>query len=192
MLIQRPVLNVEFSTGEKDMSRFTAAVFAILLSAMPAWSLELDAPFDNIDGGELTLSQWSGQPVLVVNTASRCGYTKQYSQLQDLYDRYRDEGLVVLAVPSNDFKQELADEGKVKEFCETQFGLDLPMTGITHVKGKAAHPFFRSLKTEVGFVPRWNFNKVLIGPDGTVVKTYGSRTKPLSGAITREVEALLN
>lgn len=174
------------------MSRFTAAVFAILLSAMPAWSLDLDAPFANIDGGELTLSQWSGQPVLVVNTASRCGYTKQYGQLQDLYDRYRDAGLVVLAVPSNDFRQELADEGKIKEFCETQFGLDLPMTGITHVKGKAAHPFYHSLKTEVGFVPRWNFNKVLIGPDGTVIKTYGAKTKPLSAAITREVEALLN
>lgn len=168
-------------------------VLAVLLSlwATVSVALELDAPFDNIDGGQLTLSQWAGQPVLVVNTASRCGYTDQYAGLQTLYDTYRDQGLVVLAVPSDDFRQELSSNEAVKDFCELQYGIDLPMTGITSVKGAGAHPFYRSLKEETGFRPRWNFNKVLIGPDGTVVDTFGSRTKPMSRDIRDAVEALL-
>ncbi|MCG7860289.1 glutathione peroxidase, partial [Flavihumibacter sediminis] len=97
--------------------------------------------------------------------ASRCGYTPQYEGLQTLYERYRDRGLVVLAVPSDDFRQELGSNDEVKEFCEMTFGLDMPMTGVTHVRGAEAHPFFASLKAEEGFVPRWNFNKVLIAPD---------------------------
>ena len=165
--------------------------FVLALVAAPLSALELDAPFENIDGGSLRISDWAGQPVLVVNTASRCGYTPQYEGLQTLYERYRDQGLVVLAVPSDDFRQELGSNEEVKEFCEMTFGLDMPMTGKTHVRGAEAHPFFASLKAEEGFAPRWNFNKVLIAPDGTVAATYRSRTKPLSGAITKEVEALL-
>lgn len=157
-----------------------------------ARALELDAPFQSIDGGKITLSQWAGQPVLVVNTASRCGYTKQYDGLQSLYDTYRARGLVVLAVPSGDFRQELKTNAAVKGFCELQFDLDLPMTEITRVKGPSAHAFYKSLKFEVGFEPRWNFNKVLIGPNGAVVKTFGARTKPMSSMIRREIEPLLN
>jgi len=170
--------------------RLIATLVATCL-ALPAAALDRAAPFGNIDGGELRLSDWSGQPVLVVNTASRCGFTPQYEGLQTLYDRYRDRGLVVLAVPSNDFRQELASEDKVKEFCEVNFGLDIPMTTITPVKGPRAHPFYASLAAETGFTPSWNFNKVLIGPDGEVAGTWGSMTRPSSGAITRKVEALL-
>jgi len=166
-------------------------VFLAALVALPALALDLKTPFGSIDGGELSLGDWSGQPVLVVNTASRCGYTQQYAGLQKLYDRYRDQGLVVLAVPSNDFRQELSSDEEVKEFCEVQFGLDIPMTTITPVRGGDAHPFYASLADEAGFAPRWNFNKVLIGPDGSVAGTWGSRTKPLSGKITHAVEALL-
>ncbi|MDO6480830.1 glutathione peroxidase [Shimia thalassica] len=173
------------------MKQVMLAILIAVAWVLPVKALELDAPFENIDGGELQLSQWQGQPVLVVNTASRCAYTKQYSQLQSLYDQYRDQGLVVLAVPSNDFRQELGSEEEVKAFCEIQFGLDLPMTGITRVKGKDAHPFFRSLAQEEGFRPKWNFNKVLIAPDGSLVKTFGSKTAPLSGAITSQIEAFL-
>ncbi len=162
-----------------------------LLFAFQANALELDAPFDSIDGGTLSLSEWRGQPILVVNTASQCAFTKQYRGLQDLYDKYRDRGLVVLAIPSDDFRQELATEAEVKDFCELQYGIDMPMTGITHVKGSQAHPFYMSLQEEIGFVPRWNFNKVLIGPDGQVVETYGSLVTPLSASITRKIEALL-
>ncbi len=147
--------------------------------------------FDSIDGGTLSLDDWRGQPVLVVNTASRCGYTGQYDELQALYDRYRDRGLVVLAVPSNDFRQELATDAEVAEFCEVNFGLDFPMTTITSVKGAAAHPFYQWLSQTEGFVPGWNFNKVLIAPDGSVAGTFGAPVKPLSGRITTQIEAML-
>lgn len=159
--------------------------------ALPAHALDLDAPFEAIEGGELSLSEWRGQPVLLVNTASRCGFTGQYEGLQALYDSYRDQGLVVLAVPSSDFRQELASNTEVKQFCDAQFGLDFPMTTITSVKGDTAHPVYKTLKAEAGFVPRWNFYKVLIAPDGTVAATYSAMTKPGSSKIRRDIEALL-
>ncbi len=170
--------------------RFIATLIAFVL-ALPAAALDLDAPFENIDGGTLKLSEWRGQPVLVVNTASRCGFTKQYSALQELYDTYRDRGLVVLAVPSDDFKQELSNNEAIKEFCELQYGLDMPMTGLTHVRGQQAHPFFQSVLKEAGFEPSWNFNKVLVSPDGRVAGTYGSPVRPMSGQITGDIEKLL-
>lgn len=151
-----------------------------------------DARFASIDGGTLALSDWPGQPVLVVNTASQCGFTYQYDGLQALYDTYRDKGLVVLAVPSDDFKQELESAEEIKEFCDVNFGLDLPMADLTEVTGKNAHPFYRAIAAESGFVPRWNFNKVLIDADGNVVGTWGSATKPRSRQIRQAVEALLN
>lgn len=170
------------------------AIFALIaiLLATPALALELEEPFENIDGGTLRLSDWRGQPVLVVNTASLCGFTGQYAALQSLYDRYRDQGLVVLAVPSDDFQQELDGNAEIKEFCDVQFGLDLPMTGMTHVRGPVAHPFYASLADEVGFTPSWNFNKVLIGPDGRVVETFGAPVRPMSRKITDQIEAVLN
>ncbi|MEL0438388.1 glutathione peroxidase [Phycobacter sp. 'Weihai'] len=147
--------------------------------------------FDSIDGGVIDLASFRGQPVLVVNTASRCGFTKQYAGLQTLYDRYRDRGLVVLAVPSNDFKQELGSAEEVKQFCELNYDLTLPMTDITPVKGTNAHPFFQAVRAETGFEPGWNFNKILIAPDGSVAGTWGSVARPLSGQITGAIERLL-
>lgn len=171
---------------------FRIVVLSIsLFLGQQASAVELGVPFDSIDGGTLSLSQWQGKPVLVVNTASQCGFTGQYRGLQDLYDRFRDRGLVVLAIPSDDFRQELATNAEVKEFCELQYGIDMPMTTITHVKGQEAHPFYKTLKDETGFEPGWNFNKVLIGPGGQVVETYGSMVRPLSNAITRQIETLL-
>lgn len=171
--------------------RFLTAVFCALF-ALPVAAVELDQPFENIDGGTLKLSDWAGQPVLVVNTASHCGFSSQYTDMQKLYDTYRDQGLVVLAVPSDDFNQELGSNAEVKDYCEMTYGIDLPMTGITQITGGAAHPFYASLKSQEGFAPAWNFNKVLISPTGEVVATYRSQIKPTSGKITREVEALLN
>lgn len=162
-----------------------------LLLGHPALAKPIGGTFASIDGGTLSLEEWRGRPVLVVNTASRCGFTGQYENLQALYDRYRDRGLVVLAVPSNDFRQELASAEEVKEFCELTYGIDLPMTDITPVRGDGAHPFYQAVKAETGFVPRWNFNKVLLGPDGEVVETWGSMTKPDSRRVTRRIEALL-
>lgn len=150
-----------------------------------------DVVFSNIDGGTHVFSQWAGQPVLVVNTASECGFTGQYAGLQALHDAYKERGLVVLAVPSDDFRQELGSAEEVKAFCEVNFGLDLPMADITTVKGANAHPFYKAVKAETGFAPKWNFNKVLIGPDGAVVRTWPSAVKPMSGQVRRAIEPLL-
>lgn len=157
------------------------------LAALPATGFE----FDSIDGGTLSTEAWRGQPVLVVNTASRCGFTRQYEGLQALQDRYGSAGLVVLAVPSNDFRQELDDAAAVRDFCETTFGLTLPMTDITQVRGADAHPFYRWLADTHGFTPRWNFNKVLLDGAGDVVATWGSMTLPESPEVTGRIEALL-
>lgn len=167
-------------------------IFVLAMTlASPVAALNLDEVFSNIDGGTHRLSDWAGQPILVVNTASLCGFTPQYDALQDLHNRYSEQGLVVLAVPSDNFNQELEDEAAVKEFCEINYNLTLPMTGITDVKGPQAHPFYRSLAEE-GFEPNWNFNKVLIGPDGELVATYRSRVSPTSRQITSEIERLLD
>ncbi|MFN4129588.1 MAG: glutathione peroxidase, partial [Paracoccaceae bacterium] len=107
--------------------------------------------FDSIDGGTIALDDWRGHPVLVVNTASLCGFTRQYDDLQALHDRYSARGLLVLAVPSDDFNQELADAKAVKEFCTLRFDLTLAMTDITHVRGPQAHPFYQWLAAEQGF-----------------------------------------
>lgn len=147
--------------------------------------------FPSIDGGTIHMSDWNGRPVLVVNTASQCAFTGQYEELQTLYDTYRDEGLVVLAVPSDDFRQEFDSAAEVKAFCEMTFGLDLPMTDIMRVKGPKAHPLYREIKIETGFAPRWNFNKVLFDPDGEVVATWGSNVSPMSLPIKRAVTQAL-
>ena len=147
--------------------------------------------FDGLTGGQFALDDWRGRPVLIVNTASLCGYTYQYDDMQALYDRYRDRGLVVLAVPSNDFRQEQASDDNVADFCEVNFALDFPMTRITPVRGAGAHPFYRWLAGAHGFVPNWNFNKVLIGPDGTVLGTWRSATQPTARPIRRMIEAAL-
>lgn len=151
-----------------------------------------DATFASIDGGTLSLADWHGRPVLLVNTASFCAFTPQYDDLQALYDRYRNRGLVVLAVPSDDFRQEYGTNAEVKEFCELTFGIDMPMTEITPVTGDAAHPVYAWLRETTGFAPAWNFNKVLIDPAGRVAATWGSRTKPGSAEITGAIEALLD
>lgn len=163
-----------------------------LLAAPVAQAAGFTGTFASIDGGTLSIEDWRGRPVLVTNTASRCAFTRQYDELQALYDEYRDEGLVVLAVPSQDFNQELATAEEVKDFCEVNFNLDIPMTDITPVRGAEAHPFYRALKAEAGFEPAWNFNKVLIGPDGEFIAAWGSVVRPDARPITRAIEALLD
>jgi len=170
------------------MRRGAAVVLALM--AGPGMALA-GFSFTSIDGGTIDLDDFSGRPVLVVNTASLCAFTRQYDELQALQDRYNAGGLVVLAVPSDDFRQELADAEAVKAFCDVNFDLTLPMTDITTVRGRDAHPFYLWLRDSHGFAPDWNFNKVLIGPDGSLVATWGSVVRPTSGVITREIEALL-
>jgi glutathione peroxidase len=168
------------------MLRRLALTLSCLL-ALPAFAAQ-GMRFDSIDGGTLALEDWRGKAVLVVNTASRCGFTSQYDGLQALQDRFAEEGLVVLTVPSNDFRQELATEEDVKEFCEVNFGLTLPMTTITPVTGPKAHPFYTWLRDTHGVEPVWNFNKVLIDPEGRFAGFWGSSTRPLSRALTQAIE----
>jgi glutathione peroxidase len=133
----------------------------------------------------------AGRPVLVVNTASLCDYAGQFEALQDLHDRFGPRGALILAVPSDDFDQELADEAAVKEYCAMTYDLTLPMTEITAVRGATPHPFYAWLRKTAGFTPRWNFNKVLLAPDGSVAGTWGAATPPESAAIAGPIEAFL-
>lgn len=165
-------------------------VVAAAVWALPALAAPLAGEarsFASIDGGTLDLEGVA----LVTNTASLCAFSPQYDQLQTLHERYAAQGLTVLAVPSDDFRQELASEEEVKEFCSVNFGLTLPMTVITPVRGQQAHPFYRWLSETHGVAPAWNFHKVLIGPDGEVLGAWGSSTRPTSRTITRAVEAAL-
>ncbi len=164
---------------------------ALLLIGRTVQAAPVSGEFPSIDGGTLSLSDWRGQPVLVVNTASQCGFTGQYAGLQKLQDIYGAEGLVVLAVPSDSFNQELETASEVKEFCELNYDLTLPMADITPVTGPQAHPFHKEVAAETGFVPGWNFNKILLSPEGEVVATFGSTTRPDSRKLRRQVEALL-
>ena len=150
--------------------------------------------FTGIDGGKLPLSAWAGHPVLIVNTASFCGYTPQYRDLEALWRRYRDQGLVVLGVPSNDFgAQEPGSAAEIKTFCETNYDIDFPLTEKYRVIGGAAHPFYRWVAATLGedAAPRWNFHKYLVGPDGELAGTWPSSVRPGDGAITGEIDKLL-
>ena len=153
-----------------------------------------DLTFTSIEGTPLPLSEFSGKALLVVNTASFCGFTKQYADLQTLWKRYEDKGLVVLGVPSNDFgQQEPGTDSEIKDFCEINFDIDFPMTTKEHVKGPSAHPFYKWAASKKGAVakPRWNFHKYLISTDGELIDWFSSPTSPLSNRLTRSVEAVL-
>ena len=150
--------------------------------------------FMSIDGEKLPLDAWRGRPVLVVNTASFCGYTPQYSDLEALWRRYRDRGLVVLGVPSNDFgRQEPGSATEIKEFCATNYSVDFPMAEKCHVIGGRAHPFYQWIAASLGegAAPRWNFHKYLVGPDGQLTGAWPAQVVPSDSRITGEIERLL-
>lgn len=146
--------------------------------------------FDAIEGGVIDLGALAGGPVLVVNTASRCGFTGQYDGLQALHERYRDRGLTVIGVPSDSFRQELEDEAAVKEFCEVNFGIDFPMTEITPVSGADAHPFYAWARDE-GAAPMWNFHKILLDGEGRIAGSFGPTVEPDAPELSGAIEALL-
>ncbi len=154
-------------------------------SPAPHWKI------DSIYGGTYDSAEFAGKPILLVNTASLCGFTPQFSALQSLYDTYKARGLIVFAVPSDDFNQEKADNAAVKDFCEMTFGINLPMATISKVKGKDAHPLYQWLHDAAGFTPDWNFNKVLFDKSGYVVATWDAYAEPLGGAIQDAIEANL-
>lgn len=138
-----------------------------------------------------SLCQYAGKVLLVVNTASFCGFTGQYKGLEALYSRYKDKGLVVLGFPSNDFSQETGNNAQIAEFCENTFGVKFPMFVKSSVKGAEASAFYRQLAEAAGGPPRWNFHKYLIGRDGKVVDSYTSLTAPDSKSLVKAIEEQL-
>lgn len=138
-----------------------------------------------------SLCQYSGKVILVVNTASYCGFTPQYKGLEALYDKYKDRGLVVLGFPSNDFAQEKATNQEIADFCENTFGVKFPMFTKTAVTGDNAAPFFKQLAQTPGQRPKWNFYKYLIGRDGKLIDSYNSMTSPDSRSLVQALEKSL-
>ena len=152
-----------------------------------------DFKIESITGEVIDLNKFQNKVVLLTNTASYCGFTKQYSDLQKLWQKYKEEGLIVLGVPSNSFNQEKSNEKDVKDFCEVNFNINFPMTKITEVKGEDAHEIFKWAKKNYGksAVPKWNFHKILINKKGKVEDTFASFTNPMSNKITSKIESLL-
>ena len=152
-----------------------------------------DFKINGISGEIINLKDYQNKLVLVVNTASYCGFTKQYDDLQLLWEKYRSDGLIVLGVPSNSFNQEKKADAEVKEFCDVNFNIDFPMTTITEVKGENSHELFKWAERNYGksAVPKWNFHKILINKEGKIEDTYNSFTKPMSKKITSKIESLL-
>lgn len=150
--------------------------------------------FTSIDGEPLPMSSFDGKVVLVVNTASKCGYTPQYEGLQELSDKYEPQGFTVLGVPSNDFGgQEPGTEEEIKTFCEINFGVDFPLTSKAHAVGPEQHEFWKVAKSGLGDAaePKWNFHKVLVGKSGQVLKAYPSSVKPLDDTLQADIEGAL-
>ena len=153
-----------------------------------------DFKINSINGEELDLSIFENKTILLVNVASKCGFTKQYDGLQNLYDDYKDKGLVVIGVPSNQFGgQEPGTETEIKNFCETNFNITFPITSKYDVKGDNAHPIYLLAKDTYGksSVPKWNFHKILINKEGKVVDTFASFTTPMSNKILKKLEEIL-
>ena len=152
-----------------------------------------DFKIDNIIGEEIDFQDYKNKVVLLVNTASYCGFTKQYDELQELWDLYKSKGLIVLGVPSNSFNQEKNNNLDIKKFCEVNFSINFPLTTITDVKGENAHELFKWAKENHGksTIPKWNFHKILINKDGEVEDTFASFTKPMSKKIINIIENIL-
>jgi len=153
-----------------------------------------DFKINSISGELINLNDFRGKPVLVVNTASYCGFTKQYDDMQELWEKYKDKGLIVLGVPSNSFNQEKKNNDEVKEFCEVNFSINFPITESTDVNGDNAHEIYKWAKENHGksAVPKWNFYKILINKEGKIEDTYASLTNPTSKKITKRIESLLD
>ena len=152
-----------------------------------------DFSIESISGESISLSEYKNKVVLLVNTASQCGFTPQYAGLQKIYDKYKDDGFVVLGVPSNDFNQELSSDDDVKKFCEIRYGVNFPLTSIQKIKGESAHPLYKwiSGNTSVIGQPRWNFHKFLIGKEGQIINWFSSMTSPTSEGLLKQVEQAL-
>ena len=170
-------------------------IFIMFLTLFTASNIKADQKaydfkFENINGGTIDLAKYKNKVMLIVNVASRCGYTPQYEDLQILWSNYKNKNLIVIGVPTNNFKQEPGNNKEIKDFCETNFGINFPMTEKTNVIGKDAHPFYKWAKKNygIGAIPKWNFHKIIIGKDGKVADTFASFTKPSSKKFLNFIE----
>ena len=152
-----------------------------------------DYSFNGIEGGQINLSDYKDKVIVVVNVASRCGYTPQYEDLQTLYNDYKNKDVIVIGVPTNNFKQEPGTNDQIKDFCETTFGISFPMTEKIDVIGSNSHPFYKWARKDFGMsaIPKWNFHKIVIGKNGKIEDTFASFTKPTSKKFIRLIEKLI-
>jgi glutathione peroxidase len=162
-------------------------IFVIMFSFLSKGSanytqLAHEFRFKGINGDSINLNNFKSKVIVVVNVASRCGFTKQYEDLQNLWANYKSKDLIVIGVPTNDFKQEPGSNSDIKDFCETNFNINFPITEKINVLGENAHPFYKWAKENYGksAVPKWNFHKIIIGKDGKVADTFASITNPSS------------
>ena len=162
------------------------------ISAAENWSA-YNYEFVGIDGNVIKLNDYRDKVIVVVNVASRCGYTPQYEDLQSLWATYKNKNLVVIGVPTNNFRQEPGSNKEIKDFCETNFGVNFPMTEKINVIGNNSHPFYKWARKDfgIGAIPKWNFHKIIIGKNGKVAETFSSITKPSSKKFINLIEKLI-
>ena len=165
---------------------FTIFMFFLKYTASANYEKQFyDISIESITGETINFNDYKNKAVLIVNTASYCGFTKQYDELQELWDLYKSRGLIVIGVPSNSFNQEKNSNSDIKEFCEVNFNISFPLTTITEVRGENAHELFKWAKDNHGksAVPKWNFHKILINKEGKIEDTFASFTNPMSKKI---------
>ena len=179
---------------KKILISLTIIMFFFKNSAMANYEkIFFDFKIESITGELINFNDYKDKVILVVNTASYCGFTKQYEELQELWDTYKSQGLIVLGIPSNSFNQEKTNNLEIKKFCEVNFNINFPLSTITEVKGKNAHDLFKWAEKNYGksAIPKWNFHKILINKDGKIEETFVSFTKPMSKKIVQKIEEIL-
>jgi len=155
--------------------------------------LAYDFSFKDLDGSNLSLNEYKNKVIVVINVASQCGFTKQYEDMQKIWNVYQGKGLVIIGVPSNDFNQETGSNKEIKNFCESKFGITFPVTEKVSVKGSNAHPFYIWARDNFGnsAIPKWNFHKIIIDKSGKISTTFSSMTNPSSKKFIKIIDALL-
>ena len=174
---------------------FLIMIFTLFMSiSFSAKSDFFDLSFKSIDGNIISLKDFKNKTIIIVNSASFCGFTYQYEELENLYQKFKNQGLVIIAIPSNDFGgQEFKENKKVKEFCDVNFNISFPITTITKVTGKNKHTFFKWVEKEAGYIslPKWNFYKYLINKNGKLAAWFSSVTKPSSKKLLNELKKIM-
>ena len=184
---------------KKKIFIFIVIIFSFMIFLKSTVATKHDDNFYNIsvksiDGKKIDLNEYKGKVILLVNVASYCGFTKQYGDLQYLWEKYQDKGLIVIGVPSKSFNQEKNNESEIKNFCDVNFNINFPMTSIFDVKGENSHDLYKWAKNSYGksAIPKWNFHKILINKEGIIVDTFLSFTSPKSKKIINKIEKILN